>query len=1077
MIKELEHKITEQKKQLEKQEKIISALKQRVKNSIQFAGSAFSVFENNILLQEKIEVAIQEIEKSQSQYKLLFETGADAVEVLNEKGLIVDSNEAYQKLTGYTKNEIINQHTTSFWGEESKKLFENLYLRLKKQNYVDTEIQLIAKDGRIIDVWRKATAIFSKDNQFLGAVVYNRDITERKQSEQELLLANNIINRSTTVVFLWKNEKDWPTEFVSKNVKKLTGYTSEEFIKGKISYVGLIHSDDRERVIQEVAVHRKKEGAQMTPHKTYRIISKKGAIKWIDVKTYLRKDSKGIVTHHEGIVNDITKRIKTEEKLKESEQNFETILNASSDIIFMIDKFGKGLYFNKQVEKLVGYTPDYLTGKSFTKFVSKSEILKYLRKIKELFTKGRIDFFESQVLHSNGTEVPVELAGRIIKYKGKTVGVGTIRDITGRKQAEVELKNLNSAIEQSEHNFKTILNASLDVIFIVDKFGKQVYFNEQVEKLLGYKQNELIGKTFTKFVPKSEIPKYLGKLKEVFINKKVNPFETIAQKRNGEELPVEITGRVIKYNGKIAGLGSMRDISYRKEAEDEIKKLNSAINQSSASIVITDLNGMIQYVNPGFTKITGYSFEEAIGQNPSILSSGNHDDKFYQNMWDTILAGKTWKGEIINRKKNRELYWENASISPVVNENGESTSFVAVKTDITEKKKSEKELELLNQLVYSSLESADVGAWWIDYNEEDTFYALDTTAKLIGLPINSEIDKSYKLSSWLKLQQETAKSDSFYAKKIEDKVDKVDKVLSGELDYYSTNYPILRDDGSVSWINERADVTNRDENGKPLLMVGTIIDITEIKKIEQELLIANEQAKFALIKEKELSKLKSNFVSMTSHEFRTPLAAINFAAGSVKKYWDKLDLDSRNKKLDKIENQVNHMTRLLDDILTLGKAGVDTTASNIELFNFNEFIQPIIEEVYIISKNTHKITLINKNADTAILIDQKLGRNIFINLLNNAIKFSPGKKEVIIEVNSDDKMTQIKIIDFGYGIKEENLENIFTPFYREENVESIQGTGLGLSIVKDAIRSSKGTIKVESIVDKGTTFIINFLRK
>lgn len=129
-----------------------------------------------------------------------------------------------------------------------------------------------------------------------------------------------------------------------------------------------------------------------------------------------------------------------------------------------------------------------------------------------------------------------------------------------------------------------------------------------------------------------------------------------------------------------------------EERTEALKKLSEAVEHSPVTVVITDKNGAIEYVNPEFSEVTGYSSEEAIGQNPSILKSGNFPDSFYQNLWDTILSGKTWRGEFLNRKKNDEEFWESASISPIKNDEGEITHFVAVKQDITEKKQIEEEL-------------------------------------------------------------------------------------------------------------------------------------------------------------------------------------------------------------------------------------------------------------------------------------------------------------------------------------------------------------------------------------------------
>ncbi|MDY0020284.1 MAG: PAS domain S-box protein, partial [Anaerolineae bacterium] len=146
------------------------------------------------------------------------------------------------------------------------------------------------------------------------------------------------------------------------------------------------------------------------------------------------------------------------------------------------------------------------------------------------------------------------------------------------------------------------------------------------------------------------------------------------------------------------------DITERKEAEAKLRQLSRAVEQSASTIVITDLEGTIEYVNPAFTRITGYTPEETIGKNPRVLKSGKHSREFYKKLWETILSGHEWQGEFLNRKKNGDLYWEHASISPVTDPSGKITNFVAVKEDITARKQAEEtlrryatELETRNQ--------------------------------------------------------------------------------------------------------------------------------------------------------------------------------------------------------------------------------------------------------------------------------------------------------------------------------------------------------------------------------------------
>lgn len=256
----------------------------------------------------------------------------------------------------------------------------------------------------------------------------------------------------------------------------------------------------------------------------------------------------------------------------------------------------------------------------------------------------------------------------------------------------------------------------------------------------------------------------------------------------------------------------------------------------------------------------------------------------------------------------------------------------------------------------------------------------------------------------------------------------------------------------------------------------------EKEKKEKELFYAKSKITFqkkSLKKEKELSELKTKFASTASHEFRTPLSAINLTAGSIKKYWSKMEPNIIEKKLEKIEDQVLHMTNLLDDMLILGQADADKIRNNPLHLNLGDFISEIIEDVSISCEKSHEILLIDteelKNSD--IYIDKKVGRNIFINLLTNAIKFSPEADKITVELSSEKDNILFKVTDYGIGISKSELKNVFKAFVRGKNVDLIQGTGLGLTIVKNAITVIGGEIIVKSTVGKGTSFIVKIPKK
>lgn len=146
----------------------------------------------------------------------------------------------------------------------------------------------------------------------------------------------------------------------------------------------------------------------------------------------------------------------------------------------------------------------------------------------------------------------------------------------------------------------------------------------------------------------------------------------------------------------IGVVGSARDVTAAKEAEIQLRKLSLAVEQSPASVVITNPDGAIEYVNPKFTEITGYDLEEVINQNPRILKSGEQPPEFYKELWDTILSGKDWKGEFHNKKKNGDLFWESALITPIHGKKGDIVYFLAIKEDITDRKRAEEQIR--NQL-------------------------------------------------------------------------------------------------------------------------------------------------------------------------------------------------------------------------------------------------------------------------------------------------------------------------------------------------------------------------------------------
>ncbi|MCK4889443.1 MAG: PAS domain S-box protein, partial [Candidatus Aminicenantes bacterium] len=281
----------------------------------------------------------------------------------------------------------------------------------------------------------------------------------------------------------------------------------------------------------------------------------------------------------------------------------------------------------------------------------------------------------------------------VIKEHLSRLGYAVINAL--KLKAENDKKKLGEeALQESEEKFRNFVETSADLVFRLTKTGRIDYVSPRVEDLYGYRPDELIGKHLRTTTPVREVSRAIKALNMVLAGKPIRNFEIEQKHKTGRIIPMEINAVPVYRSGKIISFqGIMRDITERKRAEEKIRKLSTAVMQSPSVIAITDLKGNLEYVNPKFTELTGYTSKEAIGQNPRILKSGELPDELYIDLWDTISSGKVWRGEFHNKKKNGESFWEAASISPIFNKQDKIINYIKVAEDITERKQNEEELK------------------------------------------------------------------------------------------------------------------------------------------------------------------------------------------------------------------------------------------------------------------------------------------------------------------------------------------------------------------------------------------------
>jgi PAS domain S-box-containing protein len=289
----------------------------------------------------------------------------------------------------------------------------------------------------------------------------------------------------------------------------------------------------------------------------------------------------------------------------------------------------------------------------------------------------------------------VKVVGALVLITVLSLGWGLMLRRQVHRQTQIITQKL--AREAAlEGRYRGLVENAVDMMFLLDAQGRIVTLNSAGEKLIGLTKETARHKEFSQLVVAEQQAQWTGWFARCLADQPAGSCEVDLRCPNGRQILVEIRGRPMQDIDGFKGLeGVARDITERQNAESTIRRLFHAVEQSACSVIITDIRGQIEYVNPKFTQSSGYSLDEVRGKNPRVLKSGEMNPDGYQQMWQTISSGSEWRGEFHNRHKNGGLYWETASISPIRDARGVITHYLAVKEDITERKQLEAEREQL----------------------------------------------------------------------------------------------------------------------------------------------------------------------------------------------------------------------------------------------------------------------------------------------------------------------------------------------------------------------------------------------
>ncbi len=607
--------------------------------------------------------------------------------------------------------------------------------------------------------------------------------------------------------------------------------------------------------------------------------------------------------------------------------------------------------------------------------------------------------------------------------------------------------------------FKHAIENSSEGIVITDINSNIIYANTSFNKIFGYTVEELNLLGGLSFVWK-DIAGYQKALAAIKQGKLWNHKLEI-KNRKGDISYIQIRTDAIKNSmGEIIGIISIHtNITEEVRIQEALVLKKQAIDASKNGVVIFDIrlaSKPIVYANPEFESICRNSLSEGLEQeNTFVENISNQINKLLK--LDSSSSSKEHNIILRNYCIDGNEYWYQFSFSPVFHHDKKITHYICIQTDVTKHKQIEMSLlitrEKLQHLLFSStgvIYSSDCYDWGgVNFISDNVIDITGYEAEEILCDYNFWLSHIHPEDVDLFVQE---LSQVFTQNKI------------------SVEYRLLHKNGNYLWIYEQSRLV-KDNLGSPLEIVGYRIDITERKQLEEDL-------QQALEKEKELNELKSRFISMTSHEFRTPLSTILSSSELLENYRHKWDEAKQLKHFRRIINAVQHMNSLLNSVLFIGKVEADKLDSNPDKIDLVQYSRQLVEDFQInqavnaMGQAEINIDFIFNKEIIVGYFDDKILSHILNNLLSNAIKYSQAGTTVKFSISSQESLVLFEIQDAGIGIPPEDLPSLFDSFYRCQNVGNIPGTGLGLSIVKKCVDLLQGNIEVTSEIGVGTKFTI-----
>ncbi|MBI3149520.1 MAG: PAS domain S-box protein [Betaproteobacteria bacterium] len=987
---------------------------------------------------------------SEQRYRQVVDNVTEGILVVQD-GRFVFVNEAMQRITGYAVEQILGRSNLDFVVPEQREMVKERYERRIRGEPLSSrfDFQIILADGG--RMWARLSGVVIEWSGRPAMLYFFSDIDAQHRAEEALQQSEEryreVIDNVSEGITVVQNQR---FVFCNPSMARLTGYTLEAIYAMDSIYA--LADESAWPTLKERAELRSR-GEPVEMRYEFQLRCKDGTTKWVELSVVTIEWQGAPATL--SFVIDTTHRHEMEQALRLSQQRYRNVIDNMGEGLMVVQD-GRIALCNPSAAALSGYQQEELYRWENVDRLAHPDDRAELaeRNRRRMAGEAVADRYEFRLLRGDGSVRFMEMSVVLIDWDGRPATLGFMFDSTERHE-------IQEALRRSEANYRHVIENSPVGIAIV-RSNRLLLANRALCSILGQSEQWVLERgSFLDQVHEDDYPRMAEYSKNLPRALGETAANTTFRLRLAPNRVIWVEGSTVQveWQGRPATLSFLQDVTARVRLEESLKQTlaerETILERSIVGIALLDPQGRLRWANQAMSQIFGNSLRTAAGT--SLEAFYPSRDVYLETgaaVSSAVKRGEPFETELKMRRENGALFWAHLS-GKAVNVSDLSQGTVWAVMDIDQRKRLEEELQRTSSEREVILQSTLVGI--IYSRDRHHVWVNRAFADMVGYTPEDLIGQSSRLHF---------KSEESYRE-------------FGERGYatmatgapWSTEWELLRRDGSTLWtqILGRSLDPAQPQAGS----IWTLVDITARKKAEAEV-------RAALEKQQELNELKSRFVSMTSHEFRTPLATILSSAELMKYYGDRLPDSERGDLLLNIEKAVGRMTGMLNDVLLLGRADAGRLDFKPAALDVVAYCRTLVDEAVRAEtaegRRGDRVRLAMPEAPLWAALDEKLMRHVLGNLLANAHKYAPEATPIEFRLEAGEHELRFSVRDQGIGIPPEDLPHLFESFHRARNVGNIQGTGLGLAIVKKAIDRHGGRVEVQSELGVGTTFTISIPR-